>query len=229
MGYELDNSYKEETLNYDDDELSDNNILDSQERQYPRWDKDNYYDEDDNFFNSGDGYDSPMDRHGDLLKELTDFDGYIKETISGWLGLIWDVEQGKYVRDKYLIPIMNKPCANWCITFLRTYARKNNIITYIRENDYKDMREDIIDTIWLNIPSRKKEFGIENDGDVLRICTELEHASILALMGAGGGKYTDFMAGTMRHNTTEHSYPYNPNNPSQKQGVVKRFKNWLLG
>ena len=180
----------------------------------------------DDFYN--DGWSSnPLDRNNDLLKDLTDFDSYIQNTVSGWLGLIWDSETGRYIRDPTLNPIMNKYCANWCITLLKTYARKNNIITYVREEDYKNIQEDLIDTIWLNIPSRKSEFGIKNDGDAFRVCTELFHGSILALMGAGGGKYTDFMTGTMRHSTHENITPNMPH--SQRSGVLNRFKNWLIG
>jgi len=171
---------------------------------------------------------TPMERNNDLLKDLTDFDAYIRETVSGWLGLIWSTEQGKFVRDPSLTPIMNKVCANWCITLLKNYARKNNIITFIREDDYKDMQEDLIEILWSNIPTRKQEFGISNDGDAQRICVELLHGSILALMGAGGGKYTDFMSGTMRHNTNEHVSP-NANFQNQNTGMIKRVKNWLLG
>jgi len=190
------------------------------EPKQPKYNDDDFY---------GDTWgSSPMERSSDLLKDLTDFDSYIKETVSGWLGLVWDSQKGKYIRDPSLTPIMNKVCANWCITILKTYARKNNIITYIREEDYRDIQEDLIDMIWLNIPIRKREFGISNDGDALRICTELYHGSILALMGAGGGKYTNFMSGTMRHTTNENITP-NYGMQGNKGGIVKRFKNWLIG
>ena len=199
---------------------ADDILFDDIDKPEPRDNSDDFY---------GDSWGStPMERNNDLLKDLTDFDAYIRDTVSGWLGLIWSIEHSKYIRDPTLIPMMNNSCANWCVTLLKTYARKNNIITYIRQDDYKDMQEDLIEVVWLNIPARKEEFGISNNGDAFRICTELFHASILALMGAGGGKYTDFMSGTMRHNTNEQVTPH-ANFDNRNTGVIKRFKNWLIG
>ncbi len=52
-------------------------------------------DEFDNFDDYGDEFDDigglpPMEKHADLLKELTNFAPYLKDTVNGWLGLSWD-------------------------------------------------------------------------------------------------------------------------------------------
>jgi len=60
---------------------------------------------------------------------------------------------------------------------------------------------DIIENVWLNVGTRADgDFGIKEDGDILRICNELEHAAELVLMGAGDGRYNKFLAGTMSTN-----------------------------
>ena len=139
--------------------------------------------------------DIPMAKHKDLLKELTDFAPYLKDKFNGWLGIIWDAEKERYVKNPYLKPVMNMQCAFWLIDWLKTYARDNNIITDIDYTDYNFMKKDIIDVLWLNVGTRDEEFGILEEGDILRICVEMEHAAALVLMGAGDGKYTKFLQG----------------------------------
>lgn len=179
----------------------------------------------------GGGYETPMERHSDLLKDLTDFESYIKDTVNGWLGRYWDTQKGEYVNNPNSKAIMNEQCAVWCTTFLKTYARKNNIITNISHEEYKNIITDIIEVIWLNIGVRYKEFGIMDTGDILRICTEMQHAAELVLMGAGGGKYTQFLMGT--YNQSESGNPMMDNKrmtmQNQKAGIVNRMKNWLWG
>ena len=184
------------------------------------------------------GYDSvpPMTKHSDLLKELTNFAPYLKDTVNGWLGLTWDELQGKYVPNPYIKPIMNRHCAAWCVSLLRTYARGNNIITDINGVDYKYMMQDIIDNVWLNIGTRADtDFGINDDGDILRVCNEMEHAAELVLMGAGEGRYNKFLQGTMQTNYNGSAMQGQPGvniqNYSQqpKPGMVGRMKNILFG
>ena len=151
-------------------------------------------------YEDGDSFNGevPMEKHSDLLKELTNFAPYLKDTVNGWLGLVWDETQNKYVPSQWISPIMNKHCAAWCVSFLKTYARGNNIITDLANDHYKNMMCEVIDTIWYNIGTRADlDFGIKGDGDILRICNELEHASSLVLMGAGDGRYNKFLSGTM--------------------------------
>ena len=134
-----------------------------------------------------------MEKHSDLLKELTSFAPYLKATVNNWLGVTWDDLKKKYVVNKNIEPIMNIKGVTWCIGRLGTYTRKNNIITNISSADYKAIIMDLIKELWLNVMTRKKEFGLTNNGDVLRVCNELQHAAELVLMGAGNGKYTTFL------------------------------------
>lgn len=176
---------------------------------------------------------TPIEKHSDLLKGLTNFAPYLKDTVNGWLGLTWDEEKSKYLRDVNVKPLMNIYCASWCISFLKTYTRNNNIITNISKDEYSYLVEDIIDTVWLNIGTRAEEFKIKSDGDILRICTELEHAAQLVLMGAADGKYNQFL-GTVTQRTENVSGAPNINIgnypvPRIKQGVFGRIKSAIVG
>jgi len=195
-------------------------------------------DNDDDMFKDDLGFDdfggetrAPMEKHSDLLKELTNFEPYLKETVNGWLGLVWDEEKAKHIPSKDIKPIMNSICAGWCISFLKTYTRKNNIITHIGKYEYKFLIEDIIDAVWLNIGLRSDEFGIKNNGDILRICTELQHAAELILMGAGDGRYNT-MLGTVtqrNENITMQQRPENPIIKQQQMGALNKIRDFLTG
>ena len=140
---------------------------------------------------------SPMDKHEGLLVNLTDFEPFLVEKYSNWCGLRWDSTKQEYTVDKSMKPSMNQKGAAWCVGFLRTYTRSNNIITDIAHEDYKAMMGDVIEAIWLNLGTRSVEFGIKSDGDLLRVCNEVEHATALVLMGAGDGKYNKFLGTTV--------------------------------
>jgi len=178
----------------------------------------------------------PMEKHNDLLKQLTNFALYLKDTVNGWLGLSWDETTGKYVKCDTIHPIMNQHCAAWCVSFLKTYARGNNIITDMGSETYKFMMHDIIENIWLNIGTRADvDFGINEDGDILRICNEMEHGAALVLMGAGDGRYNKFLAGTMQ---TQYrgdvggmgNQPViNNNYPQQAMGALQKMKKVFFG
>jgi len=142
-----------------------------------------------------------MEKHKDLLKELTNFDAYIKDTVNNWLGLIWDQQKEAYVPNPLMKPLMNIQGAMWCVGVLKTYVRNNNIITNMSHDDYKNMMIDIIHNIWLNLGTRR-ELGIQNHGDLLRVCNELEHSAELILMGAGAGKYSDLLTKTVNRSET---------------------------
>lgn len=142
----------------------------------------------------------PMEKHNDLLKELTNFNPYIKDKVNGWLGLVWSETNGKWVRDSNIRPIMNKRCAAWCIDYLKTYTRNNNIITNIGRKEYEFLIMDIIEVVWLDIGTRCETFGIRGNADLHRICIEMQHAAELILMGAGDGKYNKLLQeATTRH------------------------------
>lgn len=180
-----------------------------------------------------------MEKHNDLLKELTNFNKYIRDKINGWLGIFWDSEENKYVRDPKISPIMNKKCATWCVDYLKTYTRDNNIITHIGKSEYVNLNEDIIEVLWLNIGTRAEEFGIRNNGDILRICVEMEHAALLVLMGAGDGKYNKLLGTVTNRSESVMLSPqqaYGQNSMDQpgnymvpKPNFLQKFKSALMG
>jgi len=207
--YDIDDSQKD--LDYDDDLYSED-----------------FNDGFDDFGN----YDVPIEKHADLLKNLTNFAPYLKDTVNGWLGLAWNEKEGKYTNCEDIKPIMNRHCAAWCISNLKTYTRNNNIITDITGDAYKNMMADVIENVWLNIGTRAdKDFGIENDGDILRICNEMEHAAALVLMGAGDGRYNQFLAGTIKSNYSESAIAPNMNNQPRKsrENVLGKVRTLLFG
>jgi len=214
-------------------EFEDSNDLDNFENGY-----------DDNvdlnsFDNSmGDyGQDIPLNKYNDLLKDLTNFSPYLKDTVNGWLGITWNEEKQRFCKNDLIRPIMNLNCAAWCVSYLKTYTRSNNIITDIGGEEYKNMVVDIVENIWLNIGTRAEEFGIKKEGDILRICNELEHAAELVLMGAGDGKYNKFMSTitSRTENISPQNQYGNPNfndprlSQKQKPNTLERFKRVLLG
>lgn len=156
----------------------------------------NYNEDASSDMDMGDGVGAPLDRHNDLLKELTNFDPYLKATFNNWLGLSWSEEKQSFVRNPLITPVMSLNCASWCTGMQKTYARNNNIITDIGSEEYKNMVSDMIDAIWLNLGTRE-DFKIHEDGDLLRVANELQHSSELALMGAGDGKYNKFLGTTI--------------------------------
>jgi len=139
------------------------------------------------------GGSSPMERYNDLLKDLTKFDKYLKEKANGWLGLVWDQDKGKYVRDPNLDRVMNFKGVAYCINFLSTYVRDNNILTYIRKDDYKYITFDIYRVFFPGLLVNMLDFEIKSNADLINIGTQIAHSAQLILMGAGEGKYTAFL------------------------------------
>lgn len=182
---------------------------------------------------------SPMEKHSDLLKDLTNFQPFIREKINGWLGLRWDEEQEKWIRNIHVEPIMNEKCASWCIDYLKTYTRNNNIITHISRDEYTNMVTDIIDVVWIDLGTRCEEFAIKNNGDLHRVAVELQHSAELVLMGAGDGKYNKLL-GEVTHRSENVSYQGTPNPNMQqpmasihvqpkKVGIFGKLKKALIG
>jgi len=134
---------------------------------------------------------------------------------------------------------MNRHCAAWCVGCLKTYARGNNIITDMNSEAYKNMMGDIIENVWLNVGTRADgDFDIKEDGDILRICNEVEHAAGLVLMGAGDGRYNKFLAGTMSTSYNgqlggqmqQGGMPnINVNQNPNKVGALRKMKEVFLG
>jgi len=187
-------SFKEEEGVGEREDLVDDTTLNKEEDDDLMDDYDLYGDD---FL--GEASPAPLTKHTDLLKSLTNFDPYIKEAINNWMGLIWSDEKKSYVENPGVTKIMNMNGALWCSGLMKTYARGNNIITDISKEEYKQIMADHIEAIWLNLGTRD-DLGIREDGDLLRVSNELEHAAALALMGAGDGKYNKFLGTTITRN-----------------------------
>lgn len=178
---------------------------------------------------------TPMQKHQDLLKELTNFSPYLKDTVNGWLGVTWDEGKKEYTQNPDIEPLMNIRGAAWCVSALKTYTRPNNIITDISHDDYKNLICDVIDFVWLNIGTRAEEFEVKNEGDILRICNEMEHAAALVLMGAGDGRYNKFLGTVTTHSVNQSILPDRPNQMMNqiplrnKGGTIQRLKKVLFG
>jgi hypothetical protein len=165
------------------------------------------------------------------LKELTNFDPYLRESFNNWLGVTWDEEAQAFKKNSLLKPIMSFQGAAWCIGLLKTYARRNNIITDLGRDEFRNIVMDHIDAVWLNLGTRD-ELGIENNGDLIRVCNELEHAASLVLMGAGDGKYNKFLGTTYSHHTTNNEVLQRQNEMvvmNKKSGFLDRFKSMIMG
>ena len=147
---------------------------------------------------------APMEKHNDLLKELTNFKPFLKELFKEWLGLKWSDQLKAYERDESVDPIMNVRCAKRCLSILRTYTRNNNIITNVDKTDYTHIMMDVIEEVWLNLGTRMEEFEIKSNGDVLIIANQMEHATKLILMGAGDGKYNDLLKESVQRTESVH-------------------------
>jgi len=182
-------------------------------------------------FNDFDNFGStttPMEKHGDLLKDLTNFDPQIKDKVNGWLGRVWNEEHGKYLRDPRTEPIMNEKCALWCIGFLKTYERKTNLITNIDEDEMKYFKFDIIKVVWGNFCTRD-DFGITSESDRDRIANELEHSAFLVLAGAGNGKYTKFFSESVTRNENVNLGENNNQKiQSNRGGLLNTIKNRIF-
>lgn len=156
-----------------------------------------------------DGFDGmiPAEKHHALLQNLTNFAPFIRNQINDYLGLVWDEAKNKYTRDKRIKAIMNIQGALWLVGNLKVYARENNVLTFLRKEEFINMKDDIIDTLWFGFaPRARKEFGMKSTGDILRVCSELESACILVLSGAGEGKVMDFLGGSTKYHQNEQGH-----------------------
>jgi hypothetical protein len=156
---------------------------------------------------------SPMEKHSDLLKELTNFDPIIQERIRDWLGLDYDEQQKDYIQKHP--PIINTKGARWAIGFLRTYQSKTNFITNLNQAEYNTIKVEIIDGCWLVFPTKFDQFRVKDTADQWKLSNELQHSAFLVLAGAGDGKYTKFLGESVSR--TE-SVSLNPSQPYQAQG-----------
>lgn len=166
---------------------------------------------------------SPMDKHSDLLKELTNFDPFLRTQVAEWLGMVWNPKKGKFIDDPNVAPMMNIKGARWSINFLRTYTRSNNVITHLDEDTYRYMMDDVIEVAILGIGTRCEDFGIESEADMQTIYTEIIHAIQLILSGTfGTNSYTNFFRDSAKFNQNVNNAPM-PMQSGQKKGVLSRF------
>jgi hypothetical protein len=166
-----------------------------------------------------------IQKYNDLLKELTNFNPIIADVVNGWLGLTWNERNEKYETNPNIIPIMNMKGAMWCISYLKTYAKKTNLITHIDADEYKWLYWDINRVVWIDFATRD-DFGVKNNQDYHRIGMEIVHTALLVITGAGGGKYNQFFGSTTMR--TEHVNVGN-NQQGQMQMPMQKKKVGLLG
>lgn len=164
---------------------------------------------------------STMQKFSDLLKDLTDFEPTLKEVVNGWLGMTWNNHERRFEKNGLIEPIMNLKGAMWCITYLKTYAKKTNFITNISEKEYEWLYWDINRVVWIDFATRD-DFGVKSNQDYHRVGMELVHGAILVLTGAGGGKYNQFFGSTTQR--TEHINMGNAQQmvPMGMQGMQKK-------
>jgi len=198
--------YDSNILNDDNDKIDDGLDLD-----------DDFFNEDLNFNNDHDSYSSSGidNRNSDLLKELTNFEPFIKAMFQDWLGMRFNEETEKWEKDPDIAPLMNKKGAWWCVNFLRPYTRDNNIITNLTLEDYRDIMEDVIEDVIYNIGPKADDFEITDNGNIRKVCDQLIHSVQLILLGAEDGKYSDVITNTTRRSENT-SYGREPRGPQNR-------------
>lgn len=210
--------------------IEDNELLETEKDSF---DDDSYdnFDLDDSYSNYGDGL-STIDKHNDLLKDLTEFDEYLKIKVTEWLGLVWNQKTEKYILDSNVEPIMNLTGARWCVNFLRPYCRKNNIITVLDKDSYSDLMDDIEEVAIINIGTRMREFGIKSIAEAMTVWNQLIHSAELVLIGAAGTKnYQSMLTTTISRNESLNMSNQNQNQsvPQQKLSYMDKAKKLIGG
>jgi len=174
------------------------------------------------------GNNSPINKHSDLLKELTNFDPIIQRRIRNWLGLEWDENIKDYKQKQSAI--INEKGARWVIGCLETYQAKTNIITNLAREEYMSIKLEIADLAWLIFPTKFDEFDIKDTADQWRLSNELQHSAFLVLAGTGDGKYTKFLGETHTVHENINMQPNNNQNNNNNNGnFFENFKNKMLG
>jgi hypothetical protein len=189
----------------------------------------------DDIYNDLDSSSSTMQKYTDLLKDMTNFNPILKDVVNSWLAISWDEKKQKYERIPETEPLMNLKGAMWCISYLKTYAKKTNFITHLSEKEYEWLYIDINRVVWIDFATRD-DFGVKNNQDYHRIGMELVHGAILVITGAGGGKYNQFFSSTTtRHenisNQPQQNMAGNQMMPMQKKkmGMLQLAKRLIVG
>ena len=194
---------------------------------------DNSFDDDGKFDSFGDNMGiNPMDKHNDLLKELTNFEPFLKRLKSQFLGMTWSQKEERYIRNPNIKPLMNEVGAEWCINYLAVFARDNNILSSLMENHFRGIMQDAIRIIGTNITTRCEEFGISKEtdlGDCAKILHMMHSAILLILSGAGKtDNYMKFLGTAVTRNENI-SLNNNPINQQQPKGFMDKGFNWIRG
>lgn len=94
------------------------------------------------------------------------------------------------------------------------------------------MMSDVVETVFLNIGCRAEEFGIDNDGDILKVSNQLVHATALVLVGTGGANnYKDLLTKSVSRNENV-SYMEQMGRPvavSQRKGFLSGVTSFFTG
>jgi len=230
---EFDDSGLDDDLNYDaplnsrqqvpnDDDL-DLDISSDEDDDYN-------YDINDGMGDFGGGGPNPMEKHNDLLKDLTNFDPYLKKKMYDWMGYKWDDDKARYVPEPDIEALLNYKGAKRLISILGTYTRGNNILTNLDDNSYKELIGDLVETLCYSIGPDMQEYGIESNSKFLLLINDIEAAVKLVLQGAGGGKYTEFLGTTIQRNESVSGNIQNQQQgPQIKTGFWGKTKNMLMG
>lgn len=171
---------------------------------------------------------SPMDKHSDLLKELTNFTPIVQQRIRNWLGLAWDETEKEY-KQKWPA-IINMKGARWALGFLQTYQSRTNFLTNISKDEFKNLQVDIIEVACLAFPVHDN-FGVKSNADWKRLITELHNTAFLVLAGAGDGKYTKFLGESVTRTESVNLTPQEHVQPRAQaaSGILGTIKNKLFG
>jgi hypothetical protein len=176
-----------------------------------------------NDFGGIDDSQTTMQKYGDLLKELTNFDTYLKDMLADWLGVEWDSKQQKWVPDEDAEERINKKGVKAILSFLKIYARKNNIITNVSEEEFRWIHQDLINETYTIFPCSAEYYGIKREEDLMVLCHQVYSSALLVMFGAGDGKYTTFLGQTtMRHENV--SYQNMGENDGNGRSVMARRK-----
>lgn len=195
-------------------------------------------DDDDQYYGGDDYAEMPMEKHSDLLRQLTDFDPHVQQMFYDWLAVEYNEDEKTTIPLKGIKPMMNEQGCRAALTILRTYLRGNNIITQLDQANYNAIMMDCGEYIATTMGVNDELYGIKSDSDYYMIFNQLYHSIQLVLLGAGGtNTYKDLLKGTVSHQErgSDGGY-YAPGMPMPhgqgqppRQGFTKRIYNRFFG
>jgi len=176
---------------------------------------------------------STMDKHDELLKNLTNFEPYLQDKFFQWSATYWDKDKRKLLKDDDFTPIMNIRGAKYFISYLQTYVRGNNVITVLDAKTYQNAMNDTLKTTVHAIAEHYETFQIHSSADQSRILDEMENSVALILSGSYAGQYNKFLGGAYKAgshetfgnaNIEQGQYPQ-----QQKRSMWGKAKSAILG